>query len=65
MQKTIVALVALVLAAALTYMDKQLPAEAWALVGLVIGGGLVPRPGDVTPEGIARALEAADPTHRV
>ena len=52
---------ALVLSTALTYLGGELPDQAWALVGLLVGAALK-RPGDLTASDMARELEKADPT---
>ena len=56
---------ALVLSSALTYVGHDLPPQAWALVGLCVGGGVgaaVKRPQDTSPDELARVLEQRDPT---
>lgn len=52
---------ALVLSTALTYLGGELPEQAWALVGLLVGAAMK-RPGDLTSDDVARELESADPT---
>lgn len=52
---------ALVASAVLATIGSELPAQAWALVGLMVGAA-VKRPGDLTADDLARELEGAEPT---
>jgi hypothetical protein len=63
MTRAALALVAMtvVLSAALRVLGVDLPGEAWGLVGGAVGV-TIRRPGDTSPEQVARALEASEIT---